>query len=104
MLVENVFDGERSSSTYGLLVCLSVMALSMDVSQVPGASCTVMNNEYVMLMSTDDTSVTGRVQCTWSYGEGVLNMRWRLQRTASNGLPAHDLQQSLSRVAMHLTK
>lgn len=61
---------EHSSSTYGLLVCPTVMALSLDISQVPGASCTIVILEYVMLMSTDNTRATGHVQCTWSYGEG----------------------------------
>lgn len=62
--------GEKSSSTYGLLIYLTGMALRLDIYQVLGASCTIVNPEYVMLMSTDDTSATGHVQCTWSYGEG----------------------------------
>lgn len=43
------------------------------VSQVLGASCTVMNHEYVMLMSTENASATGRVQCVWSDGEKTLD-------------------------------
>ena len=62
---------EHPSSTYSLLIYPTGMALSLAISQVPGASCTIVNPEYVMLMSTDDTSsATGHVQCTWSYGEG----------------------------------
>ena len=61
---------EHSSSTYGFLVYPTGMALSLDIYQVPGASCTIVNPEYVMLMSTDNTRATGHVQCTWSYGEG----------------------------------
>lgn len=94
-----VFVGEHLSSTYGLLVCPIVMALSLDVSQVPGASCNEMNPEYVMLMSTDDTSATGRFQCTWSYGEGVPivhESEMAISRAASGSLPALDLLQSLS--------
>lgn len=65
-----MFVGEKSSSTYGPLVHSTVMALCLDIYQVPGTSCTIVNPEYVMLMSTDDTSATGHIQCTWSYGEG----------------------------------
>lgn len=101
-----VLIGEHLSSTYGLLVCPIAMALSLDVSQVPGASCNAMNPEYVMLMSTDDTNATGRFQCAWSYGEGVpivLGSEMAISRAASDGLPARDLRQSLSQRAMHLT-
>ena len=52
-------------------MCPTAMVLSLDTSQVPGASFTAVNHEYVMLMSTDGASATGRVQCTWSYGEGT---------------------------------
>jgi hypothetical protein len=74
-----MFIDEHPSSTYGLLIYLTIMTLSLDISQVPGASCTVMDTKYVMLMSTEGASATDHVQCTWSYGEGVSNMRWRLQ-------------------------
>jgi len=90
---------EHLSSTYGLLVCPTVMALSLDVSQVPGASCTLVSTEYVMLMSTDDASATGRVQCTWRHGEGVPivhDYEMAISRAASDGPPAHDRLQSLS--------
>lgn len=94
-----MFVGEHSSSTYGLLFCPAVMALSLDVSRTPSASCTLASNEYVMLMSTDDASATGRFQCTWSYGEGVPMVhayQTAIPRAASDGRPARDLVQSLS--------
>ena len=103
---EKVFIGEHSSSTYGPFVYPVVPALSLDVSQLPGASCNELNPEYVMLMSTDDISATGRFQCTWSYGEGVPivhEYEMAISRAASDGPPARDLLQSLSQQAMHLT-
>ena len=106
MLVENMFDGEHPSSTYGLPFYPTEMALSIDVSQVPGASWTVMDRDEQRVCHVDVNRrhrATGRDQCTWSYGEGVSNMRWRLRKIASDGLPTRDLQQNLSQVAMHLT-
>jgi hypothetical protein len=100
-----MFNNEHSSSTYALSVCPTVMPLSLDVSQLPGASCTVMDHEYVMLMSTDGASATGRVQCIRCYGEGVPTVHayeMAIARAASNGLPARDLLQSLSQRATHL--
>ena len=91
--------GEHTSSTYGLLVCPTAMALSLDISQVPGASCTIVILKYVMLMSTDDNRATGHVQCPWKHGEGfpiAHAHEMAIARAASDGLPARDLLQSLS--------
>jgi hypothetical protein len=63
MLVENMFDGEHPSSTYGLPFYPTEMALSIDVSQVPGASCTVMDCDEQRVCHVD---VNRRHQCNRS--------------------------------------
>ena len=101
-----------SVSTQAVLMVFSSVLLSwhsastLHISQVPGASCTIVILKYVMLMSTDDTRATGHVQCTWKHGEGfpiAHAHEMAIARAASDGLPARDLMQSLSQRAMHLT-